>query len=135
VTTFEVKNLEELDKVAQTFVATFSVPQTFVLLGEMGAGKTTFIKKICEALGASAASSPTFSLVNEYETKSGTKIFHFDLYRIKSLEEALDFGFEEYLDQNAYVFIEWPELVMPLLDEYSTIEIEDCGAARVIKIT
>jgi tRNA threonylcarbamoyladenosine biosynthesis protein TsaE len=135
VTTFEVKNLEELDKVAQAFVATFSVPQTFVLLGEMGAGKTTFIKKICEALGASAASSPTFSLVNEYETKSGTKIFHFDLYRIKSLEEALDFGFEEYLDQNAYVFIEWPELVMPLLDEYTTIEIEDCGAMRVIKIT
>ncbi len=122
-----------MDKVAQAFVATFSVPQTFVLLGEMGAGKTTFIKKICEALGANAASSPTFSLVNEYETKSGTKIFHFDLYRIKSLEEALDFGFEEYLDQNAYVFIEWPELVIPLLGEFHNVQISDSNNVRIIE--
>ncbi len=125
--------MEELDKVAHVFVATFPLPQTFVLCGEMGAGKTTFIKKICELLGADMASSPTFSLVNEYVTDKGVKIFHFDLYRVKSLEEALDFGFEEYLEQEAYVFIEWPEVVMPLLGRYHSIEIKDAQGVREIQ--
>lgn len=125
--------MEELDKVARAFVAAFPLPQTFVVSGEMGAGKTTFIKKICELLGTDMASSPTFSLVNEYVTDKGVKIFHFDLYRVKSLEEALDFGFEEYLEQGAYVFIEWPEVVMPLLGEFHKVQISDSNNVRIIE--
>jgi tRNA threonylcarbamoyladenosine biosynthesis protein TsaE len=123
---------EELQEIAQSFLAQFPEPGVFILDGEMGAGKTTFIRAICAQLGISDASSPTFSLVNEYLTKSGMKVFHFDLYRIKSLEEALDFGFEEYIDQKAYVFIEWPEKILPLLDTYNTIAIHIVGEGRKI---
>ncbi len=94
-----------------------------VLNGELGAGKTSFTKEFVKALGTTdTASSPTFSLVNTYQITDGT-IYHFDLYRIKTLEELLDLGFEEYLDQGRYILIEWPELAIPLLhQDYLNLE-------------
>lgn len=94
----------------------------FLFDAPMGAGKTTFIKSVCQFLNVTdAMSSPTYSIVNEYFTKSKQKIFHFDLYRIKSSQELFDIGFEEYLSGRNYVFIEWPELAIPFLDSYVRI--------------
>jgi tRNA threonylcarbamoyladenosine biosynthesis protein TsaE len=82
----------------------------------MGSGKTTFIKAICESLGAlDIVSSPTFTLVNEYKTSDGESIFHIDFYRIKKQEEVFDFGIEEYLTGDSYCFMEWPELIEEIL--------------------
>jgi tRNA threonylcarbamoyladenosine biosynthesis protein TsaE len=90
----------------------------FAFYGSMGAGKTTIIKAICEALGAiDMVSSPTFTLVNEYKTSSGESLFHIDFYRIKKQEEVFDFGIEEYLTGDSYCFMEWPELVEEILPE------------------
>ncbi len=91
----------------------------------MGAGKTTFIKELCRQLSVTGSmSSPTYSIVNEYVTNTGQKIFHFDLYRLKSSLELLELGFEEYIAANAYVFIEWPELAFPFMDSYIKVTIE-----------
>lgn len=88
----------------------------FAFYGSMGAGKTTIIKVICEELGAiDIASSPTFTLVNEYKTSTGESIYHIDFYRIKKQEEVFDFGVEEYLTGDSYCFMEWPELIEELL--------------------
>ncbi|WP_308991917.1 tRNA (adenosine(37)-N6)-threonylcarbamoyltransferase complex ATPase subunit type 1 TsaE [Mariniflexile litorale] len=99
--------------------------KTILLYGEMGVGKTTLIKNIVKELGSSdKVSSPTFSIVNEYELKTD-KIFHFDLYRVKNLEEAYNFGIEDYLDSNHWVLIEWPEVIKPILDNpFDTITLE-----------
>ncbi len=92
--------------------------KVIVFNGSMGAGKTTLISKICKSLqSADDISSPTFSIVNEYHSSKG-KIYHFDLYRIESLEEAFDFGIEEYLYSNNYCFIEWAEKIAELLPEH-----------------
>lgn len=85
-------------------------PPIWLLRGEMGAGKTTLVKEICRQKGVqSIVQSPTFSLVNPYETKDGELMYHFDLYRLKNAHEALDIGIEEYLDSNHICLIEWPE--------------------------
>jgi len=82
----------------------------------MGTGKTTFIKTICELLGAvDVVQSPSFAIINEYRTSSGNPLFHFDFYRIKKLEEVYDIGYEDYIYSGSYCFIEWPELVESLL--------------------
>lgn len=130
---FTAHTPDDLQGIATAFLAQFSEPGVFILEGEMGAGKTTFIRSICDVLGVKDASSPTYSLVNEYRAPDGKRIFHFDLYRIKSMEEALDFGFEEYLDQQAWVFIEWPEKILPLLDGHHSIHIEVRDNLRVIR--
>ncbi len=92
--------------------------KTFAFYGEMGAGKTTLIKEICSKLGSEDSfSSPTYSIVNEYLTQSGEKIYHMDLYRLNKLEEVLELGIEEYLNSGDYVFIEWPGLIERLLPE------------------
>lgn len=84
--------------------------------GAMGSGKTTIIKAICEVLGAvDIATSPTFTLVNEYKTITGESLYHFDFYRIRKTEEVFDFGIEEYFDSGFYCFMEWPELVEDIL--------------------
>jgi tRNA threonylcarbamoyladenosine biosynthesis protein TsaE len=84
--------------------------------GAMGSGKTTIIKAICEVLGAvDTATSPTFTLVNEYKTINGEALYHFDFYRIKKTEEVFDFGIEEYFYSGSYCFMEWPELVEEIL--------------------
>ena len=88
----------------------------FAFYGEMGAGKTTLIKELCRHLSSDDNfSSPTYSIVNEYLTETGRKIYHIDLYRLNDLEEAISLGIQEYLDSGNYVFIEWPELIAVLL--------------------
>lgn len=97
----------------------------FLFDAPMGAGKTTFIKSFCEYLGVSdTMSSPTYSIVNEYHTKSNNKVFHFDLYRLESEQELFELGFEEYISSNQYVFVEWPEMAIPYLDTYLRIIIK-----------
>ena len=106
--------------------------------GGMGVGKTTFIKELCKKLGVSNnTSSPTFSLVNEYQITNDQKIFHFDFYRIKSETEALDIGIDDYFDSNHWCFIEWPEKIPNLLKlPHSKVEISilDDGARKLILI-
>lgn len=93
-----------------------STSKIWLVDGEMGAGKTTFIKLVCEALGVKEAmSSPTFSIVNEYTTQNKQTIYHFDFYRLKKDTEAMDIGVEEYLDSGNYCFLEWSEKISSLL--------------------
>ncbi len=113
-----LNNLSDIDIVAQRFVDKMDQSNVFAFYGEMGAGKTTFIKAICKALGVEETiTSPTFAIVNEYTKEDGDPIFHFDFYRIKNIEEAYDFGYEDYFYSGHLCFIEWPQLVEPLLPE------------------
>lgn len=97
----------------------------FLFEAPMGAGKTTFIKVLCARLGVQdTMSSPTYAVVNEYATGDHQRVYHFDLYRLKSTAELLDIGFEEYLESGSYLFIEWPELAMPLIGSYVKVNIE-----------
>lgn len=108
-------SLEELPNIAKKLIASVN-NKTLLFYGEMGVGKTTLIKEICKQLHVlDNISSPTFSLVNEYETKSKEKVFHFDFYRITDENEALDMGIEDYLYNNAWCLIEWPQNVENLL--------------------
>ena len=103
----------------------------FAFDGKMGAGKTTFIKHLCEAMGTKdVVNSPTFAIVNVYEVSSGDEVYHFDCYRIKDIREAMDFGAEEYLYSGNYCFIEWAEMIDSLLPENTVwvkIEVEENG--------
>ncbi len=110
--------LQDLPDVAEKIISN-ATSKIILFNAEMGVGKTTLIKEICEHLGVEdIISSPTYSLVNEYESNDGV-IYHFDFYRIKEEEEAYQIGFEEYLDSDAWIFIEWPEKVSGLLPENS----------------
>lgn len=114
----ELENLSALPKTARLLLNTFQEDRVFAFYGAMGAGKTTFIKAICQELGSEDyVTSPTFALINEYTTHSGLVIYHFDFYRIKKLEEAFDLGYEDYIYSGNYCFIEWPEMIESLLPE------------------
>jgi tRNA threonylcarbamoyladenosine biosynthesis protein TsaE len=118
-------SLTEINEVAAQILA--QNPKKVILFnGEMGAGKTTFIKSLSKLLGVNdTMSSPTFSLVNEYQTIQNQKVFHFDVYRIKSEDEALDMGIEEYLYSGNWCFIEWSEKIPNLIpEEHSLITIK-----------
>lgn len=120
----EVNNLAGLDQAAKTLIEYAPEARILIFEGEMGAGKTTFIKALCREMGVTElVSSPTFSIVNEYDA-DGKVIYHFDFYRIRNLQEAYDIGYEEYFYSGDYCFIEWPERVAELLPEhYLKIEI------------
>ena len=126
----KINSLEQIHEAAQEFVAAMGDHTVFAFYGKMGAGKTTFVKAVCECLGVEdVINSPTFAIVNEYRSGSGELIYHFDFYRIKKLEEVYDMGYEDYFYSGALCFIEWPELIEELLPadavKVSIVEAED----------
>ena len=126
-----IVSLDDMKKAAAEFVAAMDGRKVFAFYGKMGAGKTTFIKAVCEELGVQdVINSPTFAIVNEYVDGKGDPIYHFDFYRIKNQREALDIGYEDYVDSGYVCFMEWPELIEDLLPDEAvkvTIEEEDGG--------
>lgn len=111
-----IDSLANINDAARAFIAAMGQNTVFAFYGKMGAGKTTFTKAVCQALGVSdVINSPTFAIVNEYRADNGRQIYHFDFYRIKKLEEVYDMGYEDYLYSGALCFIEWPELIEELL--------------------
>ena len=127
---FIINSLDEIHEVANKIINQLQY-KLITFEGEMGAGKTTFIKEFVKALGTNDdVSSPTFSIVNEYETDSGI-VYHFDFYRLNHEEEALDFGIEEYLYSNQYCLMEWPNKIANFIpDEHHTITIENVDGVR-----
>ena len=114
----KINDLEHIREAARQFIDAIGTEHVFAFYGSMGAGKTTFIKAICEELGVSdVVTSPTFAIVNEYVTSTGGTIYHFDFYRIKKLEEVYDMGYEDYFYSDALCFIEWPEMMEELLPD------------------
>ncbi len=115
--TIKINDVSELSAVAEQLIYFANGAKFFIFEGEMAAGKTTFIKALCETLGVKdVVSSPTFSIVNEYESPNGA-IYHFDFYRLKNLSEAFDIGYEDYFYSDNYCLVEWPEKVEELLPE------------------
>ena len=136
MTTIEFQ-LSTIDDAARQFVEAIGDRTVFAFFGGMGAGKTTFIKAVCQQMGVTEdmVSSPTFAIVNEYEGSSGS-IYHFDFYRIRQISEAVNMGFDDYLYSGNLCFIEWPELVEPLLPEDTvrvTIE-EQPDGSRILSM-
>jgi tRNA threonylcarbamoyladenosine biosynthesis protein TsaE len=111
-----VTDKSRLRDAARHFLRETAGTRIFAFYGQMGSGKTTFIKALCHEMGVSdTVTSPTFTLINEYRRPGGLPVFHFDFYRIKDISEVLDFGIEEYFDSDSPCFMEWPELIEPLL--------------------
>lgn len=135
--TFEINNIEDLSQVSDLLIKWRNYSNIVALYGTMGAGKTTLIKNLCNKLGVSdEVNSPTFALVNEYQTENLDSIFHFDFYRIKSLEEVFDIGYEDYFYGGSLCLLEWPELIDPLMPEHFIkveITLGDTDTSRKIK--
>lgn len=111
-----IHSIEDITPAAQEFIAAMGDNTVFAFYGKMGAGKTTFIKAVCQALGVTdVINSPTFAIVNEYLDGQGSPIYHFDFYRIKRQQEVLDIGYEDYVYSGCVCFMEWPELIEDLL--------------------
>jgi tRNA threonylcarbamoyladenosine biosynthesis protein TsaE len=123
----QINSIEEINQAAQAFVAAMGKRKVFAFYGKMGAGKTTFIKAVCQTLGVEdVINSPTFAIVNEYIDGQGQPIYHFDFYRIKTPQEVLDIGYEDYVYSGHVCFMEWPELVENLLpDDVVKVTIEE----------
>lgn len=114
----EIKHISDINNAARQFIDQIGDKTVIALYGAMGAGKTTFIKAVCEELGVTETiTSPTFAIVNEYKSREGSPIYHFDFYRINKLEEVYDFGYEDYFYNGNLCFIEWPELIESLLPD------------------
>ena len=132
-----IEDKSQINQAAKQFVEFMGEDKVFAFYGSMGAGKTTIIKAICKELGVKeSVTSPTFAIINEYKDGEGNSIYHFDFYRINKLEEAFDFGYEDYFYSGNLCFIEWPEIVESLLPTNCvkvTIEEKENGI-RVLKL-
>jgi len=130
-----ISSLEKINEAAKIFISNIGNKTVFAFNGKMGAGKTTFIKSICEMLGVKeTVNSPTFSIVNEYETSERDIIYHFDCYRLNKVQDALNLGAEDYLYSGNLCFIEWAENMAPLLPDDTVnvnIEVADNGTRFV----
>ncbi len=129
-----IENLDNIRAAAREFIQNMGDAHVFAFYGKMGAGKTTFVKAICEELGVEdVITSPTFAIINEYE--GNETIYHFDFYRIKKLEEVYDMGYEDYFYSGALCFIEWPELIEEILpDDAVRVSItEQQDGSRLVK--
>ena len=140
-TTIHIKSLEEIDQAAQEFIAYASASplqsNIFAFFGQMGAGKTTFIKAICRALGVEDdVNSPTFTIVNEYRSAKGFPVYHFDFYRINNISEAYDIGTDEYFGGDGICLIEWPEKICEILpdDCFKVFVYADAEGNRTVEI-
>lgn len=135
--TFEINGVEELSKVSDLLMSWRDKSNIIAFYGNMGAGKTTLVKNLCSRLGVQdEVNSPTFALVNEYQTEDFDSVFHFDFYRIKSLEEVFDIGYEDYFYGGSLCLLEWPELIDPIMPEHFIkveIKLGDTDDSRVIR--
>lgn len=134
----EIKSLDNIAEAAKEFVREMGDATVFAFYGEMGAGKTTFIKEICKILGVEdQITSPTFAIVNEYRSATTAElIYHFDFYRVENIEEVYDFGYEDYFYSGAICFIEWPERVESLLPkDVVTVSVKElANGERIIEL-
>ncbi len=123
----KIESINSINECARVFISQMGANKIFLFNGNMGVGKTTFIKSICKELGIKdTVNSPTFSIINEYKTNDNIIIYHFDCYRINKIEDALEIGIEEYLESGNICFIEWAENIASLLpDNFVTIQIEE----------
>lgn len=139
----EISNIDQLPAVAEALLGEFPGERFYAFFGKMGVGKTTLIKELCRQLGVEDnVSSPTFAIVNEYKIERdrsgandfmvGEPVYHFDFYRLKSLAEAYDIGYEEYFYSGSWCFTEWTEKIEPLLPEhYVRVDIEEREGTRI----
>ena len=135
--TITVEHISQLEKTANKILDFAVAKRIFCFYGELGAGKTTLIKEMCRILGAiDSGSSPTFSLINEYDAGFGKTLYHFDLYRLKNENEIYDIGYEDYIFSNNYCFIEWPEKIAHLLPpDHIKVRIEVKDNQRIISLS
>ena len=134
----KIEKFDNIREAAKQFIANIGDSTVFAFYGNMGAGKTTFVKAVCEELGVDdVITSPTFSIVNEYRSEqTGELIYHFDFYRVKKIEEVYDMGFEDYFYSGALCFIEWPELCEEVLPD-DTVKVsikEEPDGSRTITL-
>ncbi len=136
----KINSLDQLAQAAHDFVELMGDETVYAFYGEMGAGKTTFINELCHALGVEedSTSSPSFAIVNEYRSDTTAElIYHFDLYRLEDVEEALDLGIEDYFDSGALCLLEWPERIDPLLPDdvvKVTISVDPVSDQRTLTV-
>ncbi len=133
---FTIHSVAELKNVAKSLLKTKANDKIFAFYGEMGAGKTTFIKAVCEELKVERiVTSPTFSIVNEYQIQDGNRVFHFDFYRIENAQEAIQIGYFEYIESGYFCLMEWPEKIENLLPDncvYVSIKSDHQSGSRTI---
>lgn len=131
------KNIDDLHEVSVKLLTKYPLRKIFAFYGELGSGKTTFIKTICKSLRvADIVNSPTFAIINVYKASDGENIYHFDFYRLKSIEEVFDIGYEDYFYSGSYCLIEWPEKIENLLPDHAIkvyIEVNKSDGSRIIK--
>jgi len=135
---FYIDNVDTIQAVAAEFINNYKDCRIFAFYGELGSGKTTFIKALCRELGVTdLVSSPSFALIHEYKSSRSGKLYHFDFYRMEKLEEAYDIGYEDYFYSGDYCFIEWADKAEPLLPA-GTLRVNialDENSGRILEVT